>query len=323
MTSHACDSSELIQLRREHAAGQLLPALQSNPSETVSKQRYGFTDVRSSTQQLNKWIPTAAIRFIFAIRLKAKLRRINSLGLPRRSGRKSWKFRRGSCEIRLAWQILPVSVPTTRLILRGKQKKEKRKKEKKRIEKGGKKIDGRRSGTLIRVIGNPVASGRSRLSGGHDISIRKQWKRFTAFFSPGAYTRVPRGYARKTVIPEWAGGDDGDRGWKRAFETDASGSGHGTNDARVYFDKIGWQEAFYLALWWTIFSWRLYARSRETLWSVLIYSPYNLTERAREVVKLSLLISFYDALLIFQGGKLNFISSIPREREDYEPIRLD
>ena len=56
----------------------------------------------------------------------------------------------------------------------GKTKKRKKKKGKKRREKGGKKIDGRRSGTLIRVIGNPVASGRSRLSGGHDISIRKQ-----------------------------------------------------------------------------------------------------------------------------------------------------
>lgn len=88
-----------------------------------------------------------------------------------------------------------------------------KKKEKRTGRKKTRKNSRKANGTLIRVIANPVASGRSRLNGGHDISIRKQWKRFTAFFA-GAYTRVPRGYARKTVIPEWAGGDDGDRGWE-------------------------------------------------------------------------------------------------------------
>lgn len=98
-----------------------------------------------------------------------------------------------------------------------RKKKKKMKKLKKKEKRTGRKKTRKNSrkanGTLIRVIANPVASGRSRLNGGHDISIRKQWKRFTAFFA-GAYTRVPRGYARKTVIPEWAGGDDGDRGWE-------------------------------------------------------------------------------------------------------------
>lgn len=60
---------------------------------------------------------------------------------------------------------------------RKKNEKNKKKMKKKKKRMGGKKTrenSRKANGTLIRVIANPVASGRSRLNGGHDISIRKQ-----------------------------------------------------------------------------------------------------------------------------------------------------